>query len=208
MSAFEPFVTACRLIQSSCQREGVRIPEQQARYLIDLSCVPGHTPRPGRTALNTPMASWTPGPISHTPALPPPRWALASQAGTPREVLGPLSSSILVRTPAHMATKFAGGPPPSVGAGSIAELEKENISPMCEATPLVQKTCPPKQLSKAFFPMSSISGIRATPFRNKLLASKRRRSFDGVASTVCGSPPCKGLGSPRRFALTTPMKRR
>ena len=167
--------------------------------------MPGHTPKPNRSALNTPMTARTTAPVSHTPALPPPKWALPTTPSIPREPLGSLSSSLLIKTPAFLAAKHATpGPPPSVGMGTIDEYDKENVSPVSEATPLMQKTCPPKQMNKSILAMST--GISATPLRNKFLATKqRRRSFDGVGkpmagSVLSGSPPRRpvGLGSPKR----------
>ena len=198
--------------RNSCQREQLRIPENQPRYLIDLTHVPGHTPKPNRSALNTPMTARSTAPVSHTPALPPPKWALPTTPSIPREPLGALSSSLLIKTPAFLASKHAPAPPPSVGMGTIDEREdKENVSPSVasEATPLMQKTCPPKQLNKSILAMST--GISATPLRNKFLASRqqqRRRSFDGGVKTMgLGSPPRKmvGLGSPKRKG--SPVKR-
>jgi hypothetical protein len=187
---------------NSCQRETLRIPEDQPRYLVDLTHVPGHTPKPNRSALNTPITSKTAAPISHTPALPPPKWALPTTPAVPREPLGALSSSLLIKTPAFLATKTP-APPPSVGMGTIDEHDKENMSPISADTPLMQKTCPPKQLNKSILAIST--GISATPLRNKFLASKRRRSFDGgLKASVAGltSPPRRamGLGSPKRQA--------
>jgi hypothetical protein len=128
----------------------------------------------------------------------------------PREPLGALSSSLMIKTPAFLAAKHATpAPPPSVGMGTIDEHDKENVSPVSDATPLMQKTCPPKQLNKSILAMST--GISATPLRNKFLASKRRRSFDGVQKPMMGgglqSPPRRplGLGSPKR--QTSPLKK-
>lgn len=177
----------------SCQREDIRIPENQPRYLIDLTHVPGNTPRPNRSALNTPMTARMAA-ISHTPALPPPKWTLPTTPSAAREPLGALSSKIL-RTPAFLATRTP-GPPPSVGMGTIDEHDKENASPVSDATPLIQKTCPPKQLHKSL--------LAVTPLRNPFLSSKRRRSFDGLASVLGAS----GLGSPIRKALAPESARR
>lgn len=98
--------------------------------------------------------------------------------------------------------------------GTIDEYDKENTSPVSDATPLMQKTCPPKQVGRSIFGIST--GISATPLRNKLLAGRqRRRSFDGgakvgesvVGALGLGSPPRRmlGLGSPKRQA--SPLKR-
>jgi hypothetical protein len=122
---------------------------------------------------------------------------------------------MLIKTPAFMASMRTPAAPPSVGMGTIDDYDKENVSPVSDATPLMQKTCPPKQLNKSIFAMST--GISATPLRNKLLASKqRRRSFDGAAQPGTsvmgglglGSPPRKplGLGSPKRQG--SPLKKR
>lgn len=199
---------------TSCQNAKIRIPEEQTRYMVDLSHVPGHTPKPNRTVPNTPIPTRTPGgPISHTPAIPPPKWTLPTTPAAPREPLGALSSSLLlIKTPAYLA-RATPGPPPSVGIGTIHEDDKENLSPISDATPLVQKTCPPKQFGKSILAMSI--GIGATPLRNKFLASKRRQSFDGttaggVAKLGLGSPMKKGLGEPVRRAgggLGSPTRR-
>ena len=140
---------------------------------------------------NTPTTSRTPA-VSHTPALPPPRWALTLTPGRTRSPLGALSS-LSIKTPAYLATKATPAPPPSVGIGPIPEEDKENVSPVSENTPLVQKTCPPKQLNKSILALSS--GVTGTPFRKRLMGA-RRRSVDAISK-----PRGQGLGSPLRRAF-------
>jgi len=54
--------------------------------------------------------------------------------------------------------------------GTISEEDKENVSPESENTPLIQKTCPPKQLNKGIFTLDEA----ATPFKNRLLLARRK----------------------------------
>jgi len=74
--------------------------------------------------------------------------------------------------------------------GSVPEDwdDKENVSPQSENTPLMQKTCPPKQLNKSIFVLDEA----ATPFRNRLLLA-RRKSVEFMPKI--GSPLRRGLGA-------------
>lgn len=51
--------------------------------------------------------------------------------------------------------------------------DKENVSPE-STSPLLQKTCPPKQQNKSLFGFDEA----VTPFKNRLLAARRRRSVE------------------------------
>lgn len=66
--------------------------------------------------------------------------------------------------------------------------DKENVSPESANTPLMQKTCPPKQMNKSIFALDGA----VTPFHNRLLLA-RRKSADFVPKI--GSPLRTGLGS-------------
>jgi hypothetical protein len=125
--------------------------------------------------------------ISRTPAAPPPNFdAFApSTPGPTREPLG-LSSSLVIKTPAYLASKATPGPPPSVGMGPILEEDKENVSPVSENTPLAQKTCPPKQLNKSIFLLDEA----VTPFKNRLLLARRKSA---EFAPKIGSPLRRGV---------------
>ncbi|TID23055.1 brct domain-containing protein [Venturia nashicola] len=149
-----------------CEREHTHLNEKEFKYAIDLTRIPGLiTPKTSQTynSLATPIPS-------RTPAAPPPSQRHFDFAPTTpaREPLG-----LMIRTPGYFKPKT----PASVGMGSVDPVDwddKENVSP--EATsPLLQKTCPPKQQNKSLFGFDEA----VTPFKNRFLLA-RRRSVDGA----------------------------
>jgi hypothetical protein len=163
----------------SCERENLHLSEKEFKYAIDLTRIPGLlTPKPMKSY----NVSATPIP-SRTPAAPPPSQPQFAPTTPAREPLG-LSYGLVIKTPAYLASKT----PASVGMGSVPEDDKENVSPQSENTPLMHKTCPPKQLNKSIF----ILDEAATPFRNRLLLARRKSA---EFAPKIGSPLRKGLGA-------------
>ncbi|RDI84914.1 hypothetical protein Vi05172_g5050 [Venturia inaequalis] len=150
-----------------CERENTRLNEKEFKYAIDLTRIPGLiTPKTSHTynSLATPVPS-------RTPAAPPPSQRHFDFApSTPaREPLG-----LMIRTPGYFKPKT----PASVGMGSVDPVDwddKENVSPE-STSPLLQKTCPPKQVNKSLFGFDEA----VTPFENRLLFA-RRKSVEGVS---------------------------
>jgi hypothetical protein len=163
----------------SCERENLRLDEKAFRYTVDLSHIPGHTPKTfSRSVQNTPM-------VSRTPAAPPPE--NLETPGAYRQPLG-ISSGFVIKTPAYLALKATPGPPPSVGVGPIPEDDKENHSPETDNnSPLAQKTCPPKQFGKSLFSMDTLG----SPLKNRLLLARRKSA---EYAPKIGSPLRRGFG--------------
>ncbi|QDS69029.1 hypothetical protein FKW77_009672 [Venturia effusa] len=149
-----------------CEREHTHLDEKEFKYAIDLTRIPGLiTPKSSYSynSLATPIAS-------RTPAAPPPSHRHFTFAPTTpaREPLG-----MIIKTPSYFAPKT----PASVGLGNVSPAEwddKENVSPETNS-PLLQKTCPPKQQSKSLFSLDNA----VTPFGKRLAFVRRRRSFEG-----------------------------
>jgi hypothetical protein len=137
--------------------------------MIDLLRVPGlHTPT---KPLSTLSSNTTPA-ISRAPAAyTPSAVATASKPSGPEDVFKDVEmtdappSALVIKTPAYLASKPLGA--------SISSIEddKENLSPISESTPLVQKTCPPKQTNQPIFILDRAG---ATPFKKKLLQGRRK----------------------------------
>lgn len=156
-----------KLTSPSCERENAHLNEKEFKYAIDLTRIPGLiTPKTSSTynSLATPIPS-------RTPAAPPPSLRHFDFVPTTpaREPLG-----IMIKTPGYFKPKT----PASVGMGIVSPTDwddKENVSPESNS-PLMQKTCPPKQQNKSLFTLDEA----VTPFKNRLLLA-RRRSVDGVS---------------------------
>ena len=131
---------------------------EEAKYLVNLTSVPGHTPKPLSTLTSNP----------------------SSPTRTPSRVQMRTPLKFLDFTPAGKTEQtFVAGTPLDQSSLSVDTEDKENVLPATDTpgTPnflhpkeLVQRTCPPKQSSKSLF---SFSGSQ-TPFKQRLMSAKRK----------------------------------